>query len=433
METEDLLIEQINIGERSREDYGDVEELIASIKTYGLIQPITVDSKYNLIAGGRRLLAMTAIGATRISAIVRASDKLDSLEVELIENIHRKDLTWQERAKLEKTIYDLKGKDIGGIRGVADLLGSSRSSVHDHIQMAEAMEILPDLAKHKNEDDAWKALQKLQEEMAVREVIKRAKARAADSDGVDSAITWGDSSYIITDVIEGLSELRNETYDFAEIDPPYGIDLKQLKRGKSGVGSDLENYTEFEEAEGYSYENFLYEVLHNTHSVLAKDSFCIIWFGHTHYRSVYDIFVQAGFKVNEVPGVWYKGAQGQTQQPQIHLANCYEQFLVGRKGDPILCKQGRSNVFHFAPVPGARKIHPTERPIELMDEILETFTYPDQHVLVPFAGSGVTLRSAHSANKECIGFDVSKEFKNKFLLSLEESTNEDAPDENSEE
>ena len=57
LETKTVLIDTIQIGERFRQDYGDVESLAQSIENEGLINPITIDTQSNLLAGGRRLEA----------------------------------------------------------------------------------------------------------------------------------------------------------------------------------------------------------------------------------------------------------------------------------------------------------------------------------------------------------------------------------------
>lgn len=66
-EISSLPLSSIIVGERFRKDYGDLSELKHSIKTHGLINPITcclLDGQYTLVAGGRRLQALTELGET---------------------------------------------------------------------------------------------------------------------------------------------------------------------------------------------------------------------------------------------------------------------------------------------------------------------------------------------------------------------------------
>ena len=83
-----LRISDVKVGQRVRDEFGDMEALAGSIKEHGLLHPIVVDSDYNLIAGCRRLLACERIGLTEIEAKVLEDISEKELRVlELEENI----------------------------------------------------------------------------------------------------------------------------------------------------------------------------------------------------------------------------------------------------------------------------------------------------------------------------------------------------------
>ncbi len=97
---EKLTPESIKVGERRREDYGNIFELANSIKKYGLLHPIVVDQDNNLVAGHRRLQACTVAGMRSVP--IRRLENLTEAqlrEIELEENLRRKDLTEYERSK----------------------------------------------------------------------------------------------------------------------------------------------------------------------------------------------------------------------------------------------------------------------------------------------------------------------------------------------
>lgn len=87
-----------------------LEELAQSIKTYGLIQPITVrpisNGKYQLISGERRLRASKLAGLEKIPAYVRDVDDLLSVQMALVENIQREDLNAIEIACSYQRLID---------------------------------------------------------------------------------------------------------------------------------------------------------------------------------------------------------------------------------------------------------------------------------------------------------------------------------------
>ena len=82
---------------------------------------------------------------------------------------------------------------------------------------------------------------------------------------------------------------------------------------------------------------------------------------------------------------------------------------------------GRPNVFNFTPLTPAKKYHPTQRPIELMEEVLATFTRPDQTVYVPFLGSGTTLIAAERVQCKGFGNDLTQEYKDGYVVNLKET------------
>lgn len=91
-----------------RKNFTDIDELAASIKTNGLIQPIAVvktDKKYMIISGERRYRACTALELKTIKAHIIVADEKKILELALVENIQRDDLTDFEKAKFINQLW----------------------------------------------------------------------------------------------------------------------------------------------------------------------------------------------------------------------------------------------------------------------------------------------------------------------------------------
>ena len=102
-------ISEIKIKRRVRKDLGDLEPLKDSLRRYGLLNPVTIDSQYNLIAGERRLAAAKAIGWTSINAvIINNVSPLTKLELELEENNQRKEFTDAELLEGYKRLEKLR-------------------------------------------------------------------------------------------------------------------------------------------------------------------------------------------------------------------------------------------------------------------------------------------------------------------------------------
>lgn len=103
------LIEPNNGQPRKDFDEESLNELAASIKEHGVIQPIIVKKSgqtYQIIAGERRWRAARLAGLKEIPAIVRAYDDRETAEIALIENIQREDLNSIEEAKAFRSLID---------------------------------------------------------------------------------------------------------------------------------------------------------------------------------------------------------------------------------------------------------------------------------------------------------------------------------------
>ena len=108
----------------------ELAELQASIKSTGLLQPITVrpagPDRYELIAGERRLRAVTGLGWPKIPAVVKDIDDRTALTLALVENLQRSDLNPLEEAEGYQRLLDEFSMTQ---QQVADMVGKDRSTV----------------------------------------------------------------------------------------------------------------------------------------------------------------------------------------------------------------------------------------------------------------------------------------------------------------
>lgn len=102
-------IDSIKVKRRVRKDLGNLEDLKDSLRVYGLLNPITLTQKYELIAGERRLEAATQLGWTSINAtIINNLSDVDKLEMEIEENNQRKAFTDGELMEGYKRLQRLR-------------------------------------------------------------------------------------------------------------------------------------------------------------------------------------------------------------------------------------------------------------------------------------------------------------------------------------
>jgi len=428
-------IKDITVGTRFRKKYEKkaLEDLIESIKEKGIVQPITLNKDLVLQAGGRRYVAAMAAELTEVPALIRdTTDELDLREVELLENIQREDLTWQEEAALYDEIDRLfrekfKGKKKWSGRKTAEEIGESSGNVADNLKLAKALKAVPELSFCKSKKDALKLLKKADKHIQVQEAVAEQKERMKKE--AHTYVEYAENHFKIGDCREGIQDLIDMYKEWkspskiglVEVDPPYAIDLEEIKKKEGITSAELAKYKEISKEQ---YPTFLEQVCRLIYSVSAPDSWTIFWFGPTWFCEVKHALCSAGFEVDDIPGIWVKGNEdseghGQTNQPGIYLARAYEPFFIARKGKPEVHKQGRSNVFNFKPVPNQSKYHPTQRPIALMEEILQTFATPGTTVMIPFLGSGVTLQAVYRNHMQGFGWELNAHNKEHFLLEVE--------------
>jgi len=122
---------------RRRFDSDGLEEMARSIEVFGIVQPIIVRSvgtEYELVAGERRWRAARAAGLEKVPAIIRDSTETDSLEMALIENLHRYDLNGIEEANAFQQLLE----DFGITHEeLSRRVGKSRAQITNTIRLLQ--------------------------------------------------------------------------------------------------------------------------------------------------------------------------------------------------------------------------------------------------------------------------------------------------------
>ena len=123
-----------------------LEELAASIREHGVLQPVLVrprgPNQFQLVAGERRWRAAKIAGLAAIPALVEDLDDDVALEIAVIENLQREDLSPLEEA----SIYDRMIKDHGySVRKLAQKLGKDKGYLENRLRLADAPQEVRDL------------------------------------------------------------------------------------------------------------------------------------------------------------------------------------------------------------------------------------------------------------------------------------------------
>jgi DNA modification methylase len=423
-------LESVIVGERAREMMGDLDSLENNMKESGLISPLAVkdnkDKTYTLLAGERRL---TILERNKVNPIpVRIyENNLSILEMKVIEkseNFHRKDMECYELDDLTMEIHQMQ-QELHGVKApgpsqtgwstenTGEMIGGvSKAAVSQSISRAEAREAFPELFdKCKTASDASKMLKKLDEALVKQTIVQKLESQKSDS-----TLNQLSKCFILKDFFKGVKEIPDDIMHLVEIDPPYAINLSKQKKKDGESQYLLDDYNEIDVME---YAEFMSDVFKECYRVMSPHSWLICWFApEPWFEVIHSLLVDAGFDTTRMCGIWTKGTPGQNMNPSIRLSNSYEMFFYAWKGQPALNKAGRGNEFEFSPVSPNQKTHPTERPIDLMKEIYDTFCFPGSRILIPFLGSGSGLLAAYELGMSPVGFELSKGYKDSFLVKV---------------
>lgn len=424
-----IAVESVSVPpERIRKEFTkeSLESLGTSMRNLGQLQPIVVKRlngpaeipTYELIAGERRLLAtkylftnekfIKGLELGQIEAVVKDSmPPYVQLMMEFEENDKREDFTPQDRAKFIRRFHEMmQGQEKKWTNEMTALcLNLSPASISHYLRVEEAMKSDPLVAGAATLSAAVKRM-KFVEAVENRE----AKAKLDNPKAMDDA----SKILILGDALKLIKEVSNESVDLINFDPPWGDD--------TGHKSN-ENWESFDDTT-ITADGIIDTLLPELFRVLRNDRFLVYWFRQWAYNDMCSRLEAAGFNLTftRTPNIWHKPDKVSDQQrsPEKALITQYEMFLFARKGDPVFRERNRGNVFVYPRNTLGANIHPTEKPLGLMEDIVKLCSVPGELVLDPTAGSASVLDAALRNNRKALGFEMGGEFHQRGTLRLAE-------------
>jgi len=169
---------------QARTELGDIEELMGSIKEKGILQPIIVREKngrYEIIAGERRCIAAKNVGLKDVPCIEMNVSDNEAMELALIENLQRKDLSVFEEADGLNALADMYGYSH---KQISEKIGKARSTITEIISISKIPKKIRNLcgefsiksrgtiieiAKQENEDNMYRLITEIKKRELKRE------------------------------------------------------------------------------------------------------------------------------------------------------------------------------------------------------------------------------------------------------------------------
>ncbi|RAL57347.1 site-specific DNA-methyltransferase [SR1 bacterium human oral taxon HOT-345] len=134
---------------------------------------------------------------------------------------------------------------------------------------------------------------------------------------------------------------------------------------------------------------------------------------------------QYGFK-NYINLVFRKNFSAQVLKANMKVVgNCEYGLILYRDKLPKFNNHGKMifNCFEWEKDTQTAKVHPTQKPVQLLEQLIEIFTDKEEVVIDPCAGSGTTLLAAARCNRKSFGFEIKKNFynlaKEKILTNIQ--------------
>lgn len=230
-----------------------------------------------------------------------------------------------------------------------------------------------------------------------KDVIRQKQSEVVKDIPVSENIQQGDS-------LEILKSLEDSCIDIVLTDPPYGIEYKSNRSEydnsitKRGLLNDGKNEA--------------LTLLENTCKILkhkTAENAHLYFFCSWSVFSDFEKIIGKYFTI-KTPIVWNKGNKG-SGDLENDWGNQTELIIYCIKGKKNI-NYRKGNVLEIPKIHSSKLVHPTQKPTQLIKEILEVSALPNDFVVDPFMGSGSTIKACNEMNLKSLGIELDKEMFN---------------------
>lgn len=371
------LIPYINNSRTHSEE--QVNQIVASINEFGFTNPLLIDEKDNIIAGHGRLLASKKLKMEEVPCIVLSGLTEAQKKAYIIaDNKMALNAGWDEEL-LKIELESLKELDFD-----LELTGFN-------------VDELDDIFKAEEE-------QKIAEDDFDIEPPEEPKAKLGDIYQLGNhRLMCGDS----TSIDDVIKLTNNKKLNLALTDPPYGIDIVS-DNGEVGANFGVAkkgNYSKVIADDTTETAQQSYDILN---SYTNKQ---IIWGGNyfTDFLPFSDGWIIWNKRVDS--GIRNTFADGEMAWCSFHTpVRIYHQLWNG------MIREGEKE----------KRVHPTQKPIKMLCDILKDFTDVDDDILDLFGGSGSTLIACEYLNRKCYMMELDPKYVDVIIKRWEEFTGKKA-------
>lgn len=427
--------------QRSSIDKPALYELRDSIRSRSLLHPLVVALNeagvYQLVAGGRRLLAIDLLATDKEDficdrtvvkpgelpvTIYHSAERISRMEAEFDENIVREDLPWPDRTKALAELHKLRQalnpeqtvKDTAA--EVATKLGKTVGASVGNLERKLAVANLiakhldnPKIANARTENEAYRLVVQQEQANFEAELIRRRKRVAQEA--IIASIRHGD-------LLVTLPTMDAEQFDLILTDPPYGVNA-----GADGFRGRTVHHHNYEDTPE-SARNILRCILTEGWRISKLKSNLFIFTDIKHFEFLSTFSAQMGWTPWRMPIIWQKSvSEGLVPWGRSGFVHTYDIVFWATKGQRGL-NRTHIDVLTFPRVSRNERTYAAEKPIPLLARLIDLTTLPGDTVFDPCAGSGSTLVAAKALQRHSYGLEIDADAVDLATLRIDKGETE---------
>ena len=391
----------------------EMQKLIRSIQQFGMVEPLVARRSDQLVIGGhQRLEAAKALGMGKVPVVyVELSDaEAKALNVALNKISGEFDLP--KLGELLDELRELPDFD-------ATLTGFDDGEIDDLLAELEHQQPLPDFEESFDAEQAMAEAEQQTGPTRVQpgDLWQLGKHRLLCGDATDAA-AW-----------EHL--MGGKAAQAVITDPPYAVHYvggraaQQERIGRARRGVDRPSDVYWDDLSPEAYRKLLLSSLSQAHAHSDDKAPLYLWFGTSHLRDVLHCLEQAGWQERSLL-VWVKnnGAGALFAQYKHWFEPCF----YGHKRGQAPRWHGPTNerTVWEHDKPTLNELHPTMKPVPLIERSIINSTSRRQLVVDCFLGSGTAIIAAHRTGRVCYGMERDARYCDVILARWEALTGEQA-------
>ena len=365
-----------------------VNKLRGSLREFGFINPVIIDSDFNVIAGHGRLMAAKEEGIEEVPCVL--VDYLTEAQKKayiLADNRYAQDAGWDEEL-LRLEIESLEGMDFDvSLTGfnedeIADLFADSEGTgaEDDDFDLSDALE----QAAFVERGDVW--------------VVGRHRLMCGDATSLEDVAT----------LMEGKKA------NLIITDPPYNVAFE------SSDGLSIKN----DKMENEKFYEFLLAAFKNMAEHLEKGGSAYVFHADTEGLNFRKAFIDAGFHLSGCC-IWVKNSLvlGRSDYQWQHEPVLYGFLQNGKHYWSKNAGRSQTTIWNFDK-PKKNKNHPTSKPLDLLAYPIGNSSQENAIVIDTFGGSGSTLMTCEQTNRICYTMELDEKYASVILRRYVEDTDD---------